>query len=71
MRRVSSCLAVLLMLVTSATARADIPVFPQRPDWDDTPVPMPEEIAIIAVGMAIAALVYIVPMLIGKWRERA
>lgn len=53
----SAVLAIATLLLT-AHARADIPVFPQRPDWD-TPVPMPPEIAwlVVMTVVVVAAMI--------------
>ena len=50
--------ALLLTLVFSSTALADIPPEPQRPEWEHTPLPMPDvpsALAMLLVVMAVGA----------------
>lgn len=48
------CATAVWLAWIRATAAADIPVFPKRPDWDDTPLPMPPEIvALLVVTLAL------------------
>jgi hypothetical protein len=49
--------AALLTIVVAVPARADIPSFPTRPEWDDTPLPMPDEAYVFALGATVIAAV--------------
>ena len=50
----AACAAAVWLAWARASAAADIPVFPKRPDWDDTPLPMPPEIvALLVVTLAL------------------
>ncbi len=47
--------AVLLNLVLVSTVWADVPPDPTRPEWQDTPLPMPD-IPTLVIALAVTAL---------------
>ena len=57
--------AALLTLLLPSTAYADIPPDPHRPEWDHTPLPMPDEPAEIAMLVVLLALIAL-----GVWWAR-
>lgn len=53
--------ALLLSLVFTSTAFADIPPEPTRPEWEHTPLPMPDVptgIVMLVVMMAIVGAIW-------------
>lgn len=57
MRELRAALVVLALAATNSVARADAIPGPGRPEWDDTPMPMPGEppdAATLVVGLLCA-----------------
>jgi hypothetical protein len=48
-----------LLAIALPVARADVAPSPGRPEWDETPMPMPDEapveIAVVLLGVALVA----------------
>ncbi|MCB9613954.1 MAG: hypothetical protein H6722_16050 [Sandaracinus sp.] len=46
-------------LVGATRVWADIPPTPEEPGWDETPLPMPEEVFVLVLLAVVAAIVLV------------